>query len=157
MTDFTPPETWVDDVLVTATMLNRRITKNMAWLKSRPFNQVVIPSTTTTSAPYVEMTGSSVSLTTEGGDIMMGFTGANSNSGFNISRWDLAIDGTRVDGGSNGFTNAVTVAGNQWDCICMVWQTSTPPSAGSHTYSVYWCVSGGTVTGYGRLYVIELR
>jgi hypothetical protein len=104
------------------------------------------------------MTGSSVSLSTVGGNVMIVFLGTVNNSGAgNTSSFDLAIDGTRQGDASFGLVTVHTPLANYNDMCCMVFMTSTPPSSGSHTYSIYWKASAGTLTGSGRLFVMEIR
>jgi len=130
----------------------------MEWLKSRPFNTVTISSTNTTSASFVQMTGSSASLTSVGGNMLIIFVGTVGNTGAgNTITLDLAIDGTRQGDASLGLVLVTTPVANYNDMCCMVFMTSTPPTATGHAYSVYWKTSAGTASVVGRLFVMEVR
>jgi hypothetical protein len=156
--NWTAPKNWNVGELLIASDLNTHLRDNLEWLKSRPFNNVTIASTNTTSTSFVQMTGSSVSLSTVGGNVMIVFLGTVNNSGAgNTSSFDLAIDGTRQGDASFGLVTVHTPLANYNDMCCMVFMTSTPPSSGSHTYSIYWKASAGTLTGSGRLFVMEIR
>jgi hypothetical protein len=152
------PKNWNVGELLIASDFNAQIRDNMEWLKSRPFNAVTIAPTNTTSTVFVQMTGSSASLTSVGGNMLIIFVGTVNNSGAgNVSSLDIAIDSTRQGDSSVGLVTVHTPANNYNDMCCMVFMTSTPPIAGSHNYSVYWKTSAGTLSGSGRLFVMEIR
>lgn len=134
------------------------ISENLAFLKSRPYNEASITTQTTTSASFVQVTNASASLTSYGGNMLIIANGKCSNSALgNNMFFDLAIDGTRVGNATNGLTIVTAPAANYLDALEVVWFTSTPPSATSHTYSVHWKTSGGTASTLLRLYVCEFR
>lgn len=144
-------------LFVDATDLNEQLRNNAEFLYSRPFNYVNNTTQTTTSTSFVEMTSSSVALTSYGGNMLVIASGKAKNSGLSANYFDLAIDGTRQGDATNGLTRVTTPAANYWDCVSMTWFTSTPPSAASHNYSIYWKVSAGTASGLFRVYVMEIR
>jgi hypothetical protein len=155
---WTTPKNWNVGELLIASDLNTHLRDNLEWLKNRPFNSAAISVTNTTSASFVQMTGSTVSLTSMGGNIMMVFTGSVAGSATgNTGTLDLAIDGTRQGDVTTGLTVIVHPAASYNDICCMVFMTSTPPSAAAHNYSIYWKTSAGTISGVGRLFVMEIR
>lgn len=138
-------------------LLNQQIRDQMLFLKSRPYNDVTIAATTTTSTSFVQMTGASVALTSYGGAILIVFDGTQSNSGLNLNSWDLAVDGLRVGDATNGLTGIKTPVANRNDSIVLPFITTSAPPAGNHTYTVYWKTAAGTLSGAGRLYVTEIN
>lgn len=145
-------------LFVNATTLNQQLRDNTEFLYARPFNYVDNTTRTTTSATFVQMTGSGVTLTSYGGNMLIVANGKSSNSGAaNVNYFDLAIDGTRVGDAANGLAYIHAPAANYNDDLNIVWFTSTPPSATSHTYSVYWKTSAGTASALVRVYAFEIR
>jgi hypothetical protein len=156
--NWSSPKNWNVGELLIASDFNAQLRDNMEWLKSRPFNTGTISTTTTTSTSFVQMTGSSASLSSVGGNVLIIFVGGVSNSGAgNSSSLDLAIDGTRQGDASFGLVSVHAPVANYNDMCCMVFMTSTPPIAGSHAYSVYWKTAAGTLSGAGRLFIMEIR
>jgi hypothetical protein len=157
-TSWTTPKNWNVGELLIASDLNTHLRDNLEWLKSRPFNAATIAATNTTSTSFVQMTGSSASVTSVGGNIMMIFVGSIAGTAAgNVATLDFAIDGTRVGDVTNGLVLLIHPVANYNDICCMVFMTSTPPSAAVHTYSVYWKTSAGTLSGVGRLFAMEVR
>jgi hypothetical protein len=150
---------WDDlpNLFVDADDLEAQLKENLEFLKERPFNMVNNTVRTTTSTSFVEMVGSPVSLTSFGGNMLIVVNGkvSNTNAGTG-SNLDIAIDGTRVGDASLGLTGITHPVANYLDCLSLVWFSSTPPSAGSHAYSLYWKTSANTLSGLIRLYVMEI-
>jgi hypothetical protein len=97
MPDFTDPRTWEDNALVRAGYLNTDVRDNMLFFKSPPFNSLMMTSTTTTtSTSFVDMTGCSISVTSQGGNMFIAACGIadNTNTGA-TDTFDLTIDGVR--------------------------------------------------------------
>ncbi len=147
----------ISGAFATATHLNEQLRNNLEWLKSRPFNSASLTTKTTTSASFVEVTESSIAITSVGGNMLIIANGKLSNSAAALTTLDLAIDGARVGDATNGLTRITNPVANYMDCIGMVWFTSTPPSAASHNYSIYWKTNAGTASLLPRLYVMEIR
>lgn len=98
---------------------------------------------TTTSATYVDLTDASITLTTTGGRVALGFNGASFNSGANANAFSFSIDGAaEVGPAAEGLyrLTGTTAAG-----VAMTYLTDAL-SAGSHTFKVRWKTSGGTAT-----------
>lgn len=142
---------------VDADDLNEQLRDNLEWLKARPFNSVNNTTQTTTSATFVEMTSSSIAVTSVGGNMIIVANGKVWNTTAANITLDLAIDGTRQGDATNGLTVVSQGGATRYDCVDMVWFTSTPPSAASHNYSVYWKTNAGTASGLFRVYAMEIR
>lgn len=159
MPERTTPRTWANDDFMLASLLNTHLVDASMFLKSRPFGNTVMTSTVnTTSTSFTELTGSRVTLTTTGGNILIAVCGIFSNSTTGTENYfDLAIDGTRYGDATVGLTQITCPNNNYPDCLSMILFTSTPPSAASHTFSMYWKVSANTGTTLVRLFVLEIR
>jgi hypothetical protein len=150
-------ENWEPGDLVLATHMNA-IGEDLNWLKNRPFATVTITSANTTSTSFAQMTGSSVSLTSTGGNMLIIFVGPVNGSGVgNTASLDLAIDGVRQGDATFGLQSFHAPGAGYNEMCSMVFMTSTPPDAGSRAYSVYWKTSAGTLSASGRLFVMEVR
>ncbi|NWF69035.1 MAG: hypothetical protein HXY40_08110 [Chloroflexi bacterium] len=153
---WTTPKNWNVGELLIAADMNTHLRDNLDWLKSRPFNSVAVATTTTTSTSFVQMTGASVSLTSVGGSVLIMASMVVYGSAACTITTDFAVDGTRVGHTTNGLL-ALTSAPSNVNAT-MVWITPTPPSAGAHTYTVWWKTSAGTATAADyRLFVMEVR
>lgn len=151
------PETWANDTIMTMALLNTRLRDRFLWLKTRPYSSTTVTVTNTTSTSFVAMSGASVSLTSVGGVVWIWFIGAISNSATANNRFDIAIDGTRVGDATLGLTEKITINASDNDAIALLWiTTASPPAAGSHTYTVRWHTSSGTLTGLGRMFAQEI-
>jgi hypothetical protein len=157
VTSWTTPKTWVENEFVDAAELNTHIRDQQLYLRARPFNSASVTAVTTTSTSFIELTGTSVSVTGTGGNFLIIANGTSSNSGVNNSFYDLAIDGARQGDATNGLAFIATNTANYTDSMGIVFFTTTPPSAGAHSYSLHAKVSAGTVSFTGRIYAIELR
>jgi hypothetical protein len=158
MPDYTTPRDWSDYELVRAGYLNTDVRDNFLFLKTPPFNNVTINAiVTTTSTSFVELTGATMTVTSQGGRMLIAACGVSSNSSAGATvTFDLAIDGTRVGNATTGLTAQQSPIANYPDNISAVHITDTAPSAGSHTYSVHWKVSSGTGSTITRLFAIEI-
>ncbi len=159
MPSWTTPADWSTQERVLASKLNAQLRDNLKWLKSRPFANVVMTATVnTTSTSFVELTESRITFTSAGGNIFMAACGIFSNSiTGTINTFDLAIDGTRQGDATVGLTQITCPNNNYPDCLSLLYMTSSPPSADSHTYSIYWKVSANTGTILTRFAAIEIR
>jgi hypothetical protein len=158
MTWSEPPKTWNDYDLVRAADVNTELVENMLFLKSPPFESVVLPAViTTTSTSFVEMTGSSITIQTQGGNLFIGVCGiADNNTIGATDTFDIAIDGVRQGNATTGLGSCRAAAATYADCMNMTMCTPTPPSVGSHTISAYWKVSAGQANGLVRVFAIEI-
>lgn len=155
---WTTPRTWAHDDLAAASgaaSLNTHLSDNINWLKSGNWavDTAATPSTTSTSA--VAITGLSVSLTTTGGNCLMVLVGSiRTTVGVTLTQFQWRIDTVQV-----GSTQQVhTVGANLSTPLCLWYFTSTPPSAASHTFTVYWQTAANTLSADAntlRLFVWE--
>lgn len=151
---WTTPKTWLAGSPLLAAELNTHLRDNLAVLKAPPTNgyspnEVSDYSTSSTAFVDVDGTKLALTITTTGGAVMVGFSGAikaPTNNGANL---DVAVDGVRV-AGDDGFT-AVTNAtdgtySERINNASFVYLVSSL-GAGAHTFKLQWkSVSGGTIT-----------
>jgi hypothetical protein len=158
MPDYTTPRDWSDFAIVRAPYLNTDVRDNMLFFKTPPFNSVMLPAIVqTTSTSFVEVTGCSISVTSTGGNMFIAACGVSSNSTLGATNtFDLAIDGVKQGHATTGLTSSRSVAANYADNTNVLFCTTTPPSAGAHTYSLHWRCSSGTIDGMFRLFAIEV-
>lgn len=150
---WTTPKTWQVDELLTAADLNTHLRDNLNALKAPPTAHVACAESsdyTTTSTTFVDVDSSKLTLTitTNGGDVMVGFHGAvrSSDSWGNVYL-DVAVDGTR-EGGANGLVLAQSNTINPVGFVHLV----SGLAAGEHTFTLQWRVSGNT----GTLFAVDL-
>lgn len=147
---YTQPTTRNTGDSITASIWNTDLVDNVIALKNPPSasyvaNEAANWTTTSTSFVDVDATDLSLSITTTGGDVMIGFHG--NVSGANISVYlDVAMDGTRLgtDDGFIGVFVTTTVTNGTVGFVRLV----TGVSAGAHTFKLQWRVSSGTGTLY---------
>lgn len=161
---WTNPRTWVGGEQALAAFFNAHIRDNFTHLKSRPFINGATGVQTTTSSTFVQMTGSSVNLTTTGGYILFWASGYTYNSvggASNFARFDLAIDGIRQGNATNGTTIVQGTAASYHDNINLMMLTGGGAggsllAAGVHTCSIYWNVSANTQTASLQIFAMEI-
>lgn len=107
----------------------------------------------TASREFVEMDGSAVTLTTSGANVMLMFHGAiKSSESPNTAHLDFAIDGIR-----QGCLFAIaSIWQGDVAPVNMAFLSVTPPSAGTHTYSIHWRTATGVVSSTGKMVATEL-
>jgi hypothetical protein len=151
---WTQPKTWTNEPLV-AGDLNTHLRDNLEALKEPPTASYVLNessdySTTSTSFGNVDGTKLSLTITTSGGDVLIGFYGTfKPGNNANIGYLDVEMDGLRI-GGDDGLIaveRAATGATPNRLPISFV-RLVTGLAAGSHTFKLQWKVNGGT----GELY-----
>ncbi len=137
MADWTTPKTWAVDELVTASDFNTHIRDNLNALKAPPSAHYELDEAsdyTTSSASFVDVDATKLALTitTNGGDVLVHFHGTVLYDAY----FDVAVDGTRV-GGNDGmlcFTgSAIPVSFTR---------LITGLSAGEHTFKLQWKTTG---------------
>lgn len=144
---WTTPYDHTTGLLVTAAHMNTYISNNLLWLKSPPVDRDSnIATTNTTSTSFVAITGASLSLTTVGGRVLMGFVASITHGTANANNpFDFYIDGTGQGHATNGLT-IIGIPGTtpaySVSMVCL----SAPLSATSHTITVRWRTTAGTVT-----------
>lgn len=147
--NWTAPRTWVDLKTVNADDMNEQMRDNLLFLKDRPFGIYAnwAATQTTTSASFVAVTNVNVTITTTGSRVMLICHGGIWDSGVYTTRLDLAIDGTRQGDATDGMfmTSQVPDTQGQNAPFALTFVTSAL-AAGSHTFALYWSVSGGTLS-----------
>lgn len=145
---WTTPATYSTGQLVTANDLNL-IRDNLEFLKTPPFASYLLNDSdyTTTSSSFVNVDNVKLSLTvtTYGGPVLIGFYASvyNATAGARIA-FDVEIDGVRV-AGDDGLV-ITTVSSTVSSASFLVWKTGL--SAASHTFKLQWKSSAGTATLY---------
>jgi hypothetical protein len=142
---WTQPITWEVDQLVDEGHLNEQVRDNLEWLKNPPRAAVTLAANiTTTSTAFVDTPGLTLTLTTAGGALLLGFTGvaANTTGGATVV-FDLVVDGAS-QGGADGVTGSS--AGSV--PLSFTWLVEGL-AAGAHTVKLQWKVSAGTAILYG--------
>jgi hypothetical protein len=150
------PRTWVPEELVTANLLNTHLRDNLNALKNPPSaryepNEGSDYTTTSTSFVDVDATNLALTITTAGGDVMVGFHGlvAPDNVGAARVLFDVAVDGTRTAGndGITGTTQEGSEGGARPKNVSFV-RLISGLAAGSHTFKLQWRTNTGTATLY---------
>lgn len=142
---WTDPKTWTA-ALVTVNDLNTHIRDNLNWLKAPTSGQVTLANAiTTTSTSWADATGLSVTMTTNGGNVLVLFTAMATHSGgtANNPYFNLEVDGAGI-GGTDGVV-AKSNTGTVPDNVSFTWVV-TGLSAASHTFKIRWKVGTGTGT-----------
>jgi hypothetical protein len=131
---------------VTASDLNTYLTDNLIYLRGRPNSAVRRDNNanyTTTSGAFVNIdaTNLSITLTTYGSAVLLGFTGVLNTSG-NDGYLDFTIDGARYGSAGDGIAQISGSVDRTVSMLALV----TGLAAGSHTFKVVWGVGSGTLT-----------
>ncbi len=146
---WTTPKTWQVDELVTAADMNTHIRDNLNALKSPP-NAVYTPDETgdytTQSGSFeaVDATNLALTLTTNGGDLLVHLHATVKNSASARIYFDVTVDGTRVAGDDGIIATALSDSPEVVSFTRLV----SGLSAGEHTVTLVWKVSAGTATLY---------
>lgn len=148
---WTTPRTWADEELVTANLMNTHIRDNLNALKSPPSdnyeaNEASDYTTTSTSFVDLDATKFSLTITTTGGDVLVGFNGNFKCTASTVAFLDIDVDGSRV-GGDDGikvFDVNASIAGAFPSFARLI----TGLSAGTHTFKLQWRTGSGTLTMY---------
>ena len=165
---WTPPRTWNVGELVTAGLLNTHLRDNLEFLKAQvdiPVNFAAAASAsqyTTASATYadVDATNLSLSLTTSGGIVLLGFsTLVKHNIAAGEARLDWNIDGGRVGDATFGISLLQAPASNVYIPISHIHARAL--SAGAHTIKLQFATGSGVITVGGAaggtfLWALEL-
>lgn len=151
---YTTPKTWSSE-LVTVTDMNTYIRDNMLALKDPPSDNYESDEGadyTTTSTGWAQVDADwALTITTTGGDVMLGFvcSADNNTAGeqlyFNVYVSSLA---TRVVGDDGICTFEMPTSTTSRPQVVSFMFLLTGLSAGSHTFTLQWKVSGGT----GKIY-----
>jgi hypothetical protein len=149
-TTWATPRTWATDELVTATMLNDEIRDNENALKTPAYGLCVLDEAadfSTTSATYadVDAAGSQLTLTitTGGGLLEIGFIGSATMSGPAFAHMDVTLDGTRIGGDDGLLLIGSGAAASTHRLNASFSALVDGVAAGSHTFVLQYKVSGG--------------
>lgn len=137
---WTANRTWTAGELVTAAIMNTYIRDNLDWLKkpTESGNITFSSDFTTTSASFVDVTGQTTTLTTNGGglDVFIRYT-VQSSSSSTSAQFQLVVDGsTNII--LSSFSSGITLRNNY-----TTYHHIPALSAGSHTVKVQALISGG--------------
>lgn len=145
---WTTPKTWVVDAALTASDMNTYISDNLEALKDPPSdsyecNEASDYTTSSTSFVDVDSTNLALTITTTGGDVLVGFTGScGETGGDDFMYFNIDVDGTDV-ADDDGLVRQ-KLGSN----ICFTYLV-TGLNAGSHTFKLRWKVeTGGAATLY---------
>ncbi|NDJ77546.1 MAG: hypothetical protein GYB65_14940 [Chloroflexi bacterium] len=146
------PRTWVAGELVTATLLNTHLRNNLNALKAPPSAHVEpVKATyyTTSSTVFVDVDGGllSLSLYTNGGDVMVHFSGTLAHSAATGRFFlDVELDGERI-GGDDGLLVGEGIPVQPMSFTHLV--TGLP--AGEHDFRLQW----KTTAAYAGLFAAD--
>lgn len=152
---WTTPTTRSTNDLITASIWNTDLVNNLLALKAPPTASYVFAgpySTTSTSEVDVDTTNLSLSITTTGGDVLVGWLGSVYMSVAGTCYLNVTMDGANLltIGNIGVFSHTNTVAGG-------IVALKTPVTAAMHTFKLRWKVSGGTANmGNGLFWVREV-
>ncbi len=152
---WTTPKTWNTGDPLTASDMNTQIRDNLTVLKAPPttlFRADQMSDYSTSSTTFVDVDGAGteleLSITTTGGDVLIGFVGSVSVPGQAINIYfDIYYDSVGRIGQDDGlmvisqyYSGTVTKAPVSLICL------KTGLSAGTHTFKPQWKVASGTAT-----------
>ena len=151
---WTAARTWVSDEIVTAAQFNEQIRDNLNYLNIRPSDLYVLNegadyTIATSTWTDVDATDLALTITTNGGDVLISFAptilnGASTNTATYL---DVTIDAVR-EGGDDGLAKVLNLSPAEEHMLPMIY-LKTGLSAGSHTFKVQWKrVGSGTMTMY---------
>ena len=149
MTTWKGVKTWGVGEALSANDMLTYINDNLEALKEPPTDNYECDessdyTTTSTSFVDVDATNLNLTITTTGGDVMVGFTGAvqNTTVGKTVC-FDIDMDGAR-EGGDDGITQicngGTDIPVVQVGMVYLI----TGLDAGEHTFKLQWKVNGGT-------------
>lgn len=140
------PKTWLTGDVLTASDMNEQIRDNLDYLKSKAIGHCQMEEATnysTTSTTLVDIDPDKLSLTleTNGGDVLLGFCGVFTNQGGNDFYLEIAMDNTPVSGHDGVFVAGTTARGRTSSFVWLV----TDVSAGSRTFKLQWRTRANTL------------
>lgn len=153
MATWTTPKTWSTGEALTASDMNAHIRDNLDALKAPPTdnyecNEASDYTTTSTTFVDVDATNLNLTITTTGGDVMVGFYGTvkHSAASNNAIKFDVDLDGSLI-AGDDGLIGTNFPAASQSRAVSFV-VLVTGLSAGSHTFKLQWHTASATATLY---------
>ena len=149
---WTPPKTWTSEPL-TSVDLNAQLRDNQNYLKGRMDNSSSVlagsaSNYATSSTSFVDVDASKLSLTlnTNGGDVLLGFTAAifSQRNGAKVY-FNIAVDSVDYFAGDGitQLTLATSGDAHRHKPLCLV-ALIPGLSAGSHTFRLRWKTSSGS-------------
>lgn len=152
---WTPPRTWSADELIDETILNTHVRDNLAWLKDPPTGIATLSTAiTTTSTSWTNVTGLSVTLTTYGGTIMVGWIAVTNMSTGTATHFNVAVDGVDQASSTDGYTYSINSPINTVSPVILL----EGIAAGTHTFQLRWKNnSGATTTLYAESSISSLK
>ena len=154
MADWTTPKTWQTGETLVASDMNTHIRDNLGALKAPPtdtyeLNQGSDYTTTSTSFVDVDATNLALTITTTGGDVLIGFYGSLRAAALLAVYFDVheSVANARI-GGDDGIivTGLGAYAGLYNQLSVQFVRLVTGLAAGSHTFKLQWKVNTSTVT-----------
>jgi hypothetical protein len=144
------PRSWSVGELVTAALLNTHLRDNLEFLKTPPTASYVLNessdyTTTSTSFVNVDNTKLALTITSAGGDVLVGFCGVIAASTNLNAFFDVEVDGVRLAGDDGLVVNGAASGGRY---TVTFFRLITGLAAGSHTFKLQWKTSAGTLTLY---------
>lgn len=152
---WTTPITFVTGDPLTAAELNANVRDNTQALKSPPTDSYIArqgTDYTTASAAFVDVdaTNLSLTITTTGGDVLIGFYGTMANSVANqAAGFDVFVDagaGFVAIAGLDGLIAQSNLSTIAIECISFMHLHTLV--AGTYTFNLRWKTSGGTLRLY---------
>jgi len=145
---WSPPRSWSTGELVSASLLNSHLRDNLEFLKTPPTALYTLNESsdyTTTSTSFVNIDGTKLSLTitTAGGDVLVGFCGCILESAGSVF-FDVEVDTVRT-AGDDGLC-VVSPSSSTQRLNASFFKLIQGLSAGVHTFKLQWRVNGGTGT-----------
>ncbi len=143
---WTTPRTWVDQELVTAGLLNTHLRDNLNYLLAPNCQEIKLTNgdKSTTSTTPVDISGLSITLTTNGGPVLVVFDGLFHDNGVLTHFVNLRVDGTDYASGAMMYGALYDSSADPRHHTLAVLITGL--AAGSHTFKMRWYVSSDTVT-----------
>lgn len=149
---WTEPKTWTNEPLV-AGDLNTHLRDNLEALKEPPtahyeLDETLDYTTTSTSFVNVDNTKLALTITTSGGDVLIGFHAyVQPGTGSDNVYFDVELNGTRI-GGDDGIIAAQRAAAATLPGRFAISFTRlvTNLVAGTHTFKLQWKISAGQGT-----------
>lgn len=154
---WTTPRTWVVNELVTDALLNTHVRDNLDILKNPPSahyeanESADYTNNVTASWSDVDATSGkfNLSITTGGGDVLVGFAGAFAGSASLRTLLNIQYDGTTRVAADDGIVAFhVDSAGSAGIRAVSLVYLIPGLSAGPHSFKLQWKVTTGTVTLY---------
>jgi hypothetical protein len=147
---WTTPKTWNTGDPLTASDMNTHIRDNFEFVKTPPTgyykaNEASDYTTTSNSFANVDATNFALTITTAGGDVLVGFSGGvkHSTAAQNIY-FDVEVDGVR-SAGDDGIV-FIAAPGASYNVNASFVRLIRGLSAGSHTFKLQWKTSAATAT-----------